>query len=61
MMTNIRYRLWAEKQDKEFLQEIHGDKPVPTRFQDDKGKMDFTLEELAELDIKYITIPEELE
>lgn len=48
------YSKWMEKQEIIFIKEIHITGVVPDQFKDDKGDIEITLAQLAELDNKYI-------
>ncbi len=56
--TMSKYPAWICTQDEEFIKEIHGDKQIPQRFKDHEFKA-ITLEELEQLDNKYILKPSE--
>lgn len=55
----MKYKIWAEKQDKEFIREVHGDNDIPLQFKDSKANKEISLVELEMLDNQYITNPED--
>lgn len=54
-----KYMNWITQQDLQFILEVHPDKNVPCTFKDgNNNNSNFTLQDLMELDNKYIN-PEE--
>jgi len=49
-----KYQDWMSKQDPEFIREVHKNGVIPIQFKDDRRDEEISLEQLAELDNKYI-------
>lgn len=54
-----KYKEWMVLQDPEFIKLIHGDFEIPNVFKDNFNDKEISLDELEQLDNRYIT-PEEL-
>lgn len=48
-----KYKKWISSQDSDFIKEVHGENELPDYFKDHNPK-DITLEELRELDDRFI-------
>lgn len=54
-----KYKDWITTQDSEFIKEVHGDNEIPNVFKDYFNKIDCSLDDLEQLDNKYILQREE--